>query len=146
MDTDDDQVWTALAAHIGPDEAKVLLTKIVVYVNLPNLVKGMAKGPDAPETEAAALALVEDPALADALGLVPFAEFPTSPPPTTEYFWGLLTLAARADIGVLDRLEESITSQPFASRLVATIRRATTKRAVTQPTGAAGTESAEPPA
>lgn len=50
-----------------------------------------------------------------------------------EYFWGLLTLAARADSRVLDRLDESITSQPFAGRLVATIRGATTKRAVTQP-------------
>lgn len=72
MDTDV-QVRTALAAHIGHDEAKSVLAKIVVYVNLPNLVKGMAKGPDAPETEAAALAVVEDPVLADALGLLPFA-------------------------------------------------------------------------
>lgn len=142
----DDQVRTALAAQIGHDEAEAVLTKILTYVNLPNLVKGMTKAPDAPKTEAAALAVVEDPELADALGLLPFAEFPMGPPPTTEYFWGLLTLAARADLGVLDRLEDSITSQPFAHRLLATIRRGTTKRTVTQPAASAETKFAEPPA
>ncbi|WP_193614694.1 hypothetical protein [Nocardioides lijunqiniae] len=137
MDTHDDPIRTALGAHLGDDVAERLLTRIDRYSNLPNTVKGTAKTEGAPEVERAALVVVEDPALAGALGL---EATPDLGPYPTQELWGLLTLAARADVEVLNRLAEGLGDQEYARRLQATIRRAAAKHA------AAPTDGPERPA
>ncbi|MSW65296.1 MAG: hypothetical protein F2825_10485, partial [Actinobacteria bacterium] len=96
--TDDDPVLTALARQLGDDTARGLLRRLRSFSNYPNGVKGAAKLPADPEVSTAALAVVEDPALASPLGLV--AE-PLMWPAME--LWPLLALAARADVGVVER-------------------------------------------
>lgn len=165
--TDTDPVLDALTARIGKADAKALLAKFRRYSNMPNVVAGVAKMPSSPETESAALALVEAPALADPLGTVAVTlegEDPTDDgvrtrqllrtvaqpgmPATTEYFWGLLALAARADLGVLDRLDEHLAAPEYAQRLIAKIRRAAVKHAkapAAQPSTASAPSATEVP-
>lgn len=134
--TYDDRIQSALADRVGPDVAEAIFTRAGRFSNLPNLVKGMAKEPGAPATEAAALALVDDPAYAEDLGLEPVSG-PGSFGPT-EQLWALLTLAARADLTVLDRVADRWGAKEYAGRLIASIRRAAAKHAITP-------AAAEPP-
>ena len=130
MTTHDDPIRTALRAHLDDETADALLAKAGGFSNLPNTVKGLAKSTGAPRTEAAALAAVEGPELAGLLdelsnGRADFAD--------RQRFWGLLTLAARAELAVLDRMADRFDGQDYAPKLLATIRRAATKHATAAP-------------
>ncbi|NYG59327.1 hypothetical protein BJ980_002250 [Nocardioides daedukensis] len=138
--TDKDPVESALGARVGDDVADAVLTKVLRYSNLPNTVKGMSKSDPAPDVEAAALAIVDDPALAEELGLEPVADEGGLGP--SEYLWGLLALAARADVGVLDRVEDRWGDQDYAHRLIATLRRTAARRAAAPPAAARPTPAA----
>lgn len=128
METSDDPVRSALASRLGDDAAEALLKRIRSYSNYPNAVKGAAKLDGGPDVAGAALAVVEDPELADALGLGPGAG-PYGGP--GEEFWALLTLAARADAGVVDRATPHLEGRDYAVRLFAAVRRAAAKHAAT---------------
>lgn len=97
---------------LGAERADRLLTKLDDYSNQPNAVKGAAKRPSDPEIEAIA-----------------HAAFAAATPEQVDFeldsigMWGLLTLAARADVTILDRLPASRAD----SAKVATIRRAAVK-------------------
>lgn len=99
-------------AALGAERADKLLTGLDNYSNQPNAVKGAAKRPSDPEVEAAAHAAFaaathqEIDLELDSIGM-----------------WGLLTLAARADVTILDSLPPWRVDSPK----VASIRRATTK-------------------
>ena len=110
--TDDMPIQTALEAALGTEQTDQLLTALDNYSNQPNAVKGAAKRPSDPEVEATALAVFaaatpEDIDLElDTIGM-----------------WGLLTLAARADVTILEVLPDDRKDNPK----VASIRRAATK-------------------
>ena len=97
---------------LGSERADRLLTKLDDYSNQPNAVKGAVKRPSDPELEAMA-----------------HAAFAAASPEEVDHeldsigMWGLLTLAARADVTILDRLPASRTD----NAKVATIRRAAVK-------------------
>lgn len=141
MATQDDPVRVALAARLGDGTAATLLERLRGFSNHPNAVKGAAKGDADPGVEAAALAVVEDPALAVVLGLEtgdePYAR------PAAE-FWPLLTLAARADLDVLDRVAPAFEGQAYATRLLAAARRAASKHAAAPPRAATAPAAAAP--
>ncbi|PRB64674.1 hypothetical protein [Microbacterium sp. MYb45] len=105
-------IQAELASTLGAERAERLLTKLDDYSNQPNAVKGASKRPSAPEIEAAA-----------------HAAFAAATPEEADFeldsigVWGLLTLAARADVTILDRLPASRADNPK----VASIRRAATK-------------------
>jgi hypothetical protein len=128
METHDDPVGAALARRLGDDAARRLLTRARSYSNYPNAVKGAAKWDGGPEVEAAALAVVEDEALAGVLGLGAGTDFVSRLGLAME-FWPLLTLAARCDVGVVDRVAPLFAGQDYAGRLFAAIRRAAAKHA-----------------
>ncbi|GAA3584149.1 hypothetical protein GCM10022198_04270 [Klugiella xanthotipulae] len=127
----DDPIEAALARHVGPATAADFTAKVSRYVNYPNLIKGIAKMPAAPDLEAAALALIDDSSMASTLGL------DSSPVPgmdptlarlvavlrvdTTTL--ALLTLAARADIEVVDRVAGRLAHLDWSETHLATIRR-----------------------
>lgn len=97
---------------LGTDRAESVLSQLDRYSNQPNAVKGAAKRPSDPEIELAALRVFEgaDPrSTIDALDSIAM--------------WGLLTLAARADAAILERLPSDISASPK----VASIRRAAAK-------------------
>ncbi|MBZ2198282.1 hypothetical protein [Occultella gossypii] len=130
MDSFDDPILTGLSAYLGADAAEALLDRINNFSNQPNAIKGMAKSAGDPPAERAALALVEDAGLAVALGLAPSPDveirYLTSQP---QEFWGLLTLAARVDVGVVDRVAGLLDDDANVARKLATIRRAAAKHA-----------------
>ncbi|MBT2494699.1 hypothetical protein J7E45_03685 [Microbacterium sp. ISL-59] len=105
-------IQAELGSALGTERADQLLTKLDDYSNQPNAVKGAAKRPSDPELEGAA-----------------YAAFAAATPEGVDFeldsigMWGLLTLAARADVTILDRLPASRADNPK----VATIRRAATK-------------------
>ena len=123
MESSENPVLEALASRIGAQEAQELLRRIARFSNHPNAVKGMAARPSAAPTEQAALAVVEDPALRTQLGLEP----PGAVFGPTGEFWALLTLAVRADLGVLDRVAADLGEHPARQRLLGSIRRAATR-------------------
>lgn len=129
--THDDPVHAALASRLGDEAATALLTRLGRYSNHPNTVAGVAGAPSAPDVEAAALAAVEDPGLLGALG------FGVDSDPLDGLarmrFWGLLTLAARADVGVVDRVAYRFGGLEHADRLMAAIRRAAGRHTPTTP-------------
>ncbi len=101
-----------LESALGAERAQQLLTKLDNYSNQPNAVTGASKRPSDPEVEAIAL-----------------AAFAAATPEEVDFeldsigMWGLLTLAARADVTILDSLPPSRVDNPK----VATIRRASAK-------------------
>ena len=101
-----------LESALGAERAQQLLTKLDNYSNQPNAVTGASKRPSDPEVEAIAL-----------------AAFAAAAPEEVDFeldsigMWGLLTLAARADVTILDSLPTSRVDNPK----VATIRRASAK-------------------
>ena len=101
-----------LEVPLGTERTVQLLTRLDNYTNQPNAVKGAAKRPSDPELEAIA-----------------HTAFAAATPKEVDReldsiaMWGLLTLAARADVTILDALPEGRAGNPK----VATIRRATTK-------------------
>ncbi len=102
-----------LESALGAERTHQLLTKLDSYSNQPNAVKGAAKRPSDPELEAIA-----------------HAAFAAATPEEVDFeldsigMWGLLTLAARADVTILDSLP---TSRVDGNPKVATIRRASAK-------------------
>ena len=124
---DTDPLRSALALHLGAPAADTLVTRIESYTNLPNAIKGAARMDPSPEIEAAALRAVEDPSLTEVLGLdgAEPGSFGFGP---SQEGWALLTLAARADLAVLDRLADQIAGDSAPRHLTA-IRRATAKHA-----------------
>ena len=105
-------IQEALAAAPGAERSEQLLTALDNYSNQPNAVKGAAKRESDPEVEAAAHAVFAAAAPEDIdLEL------------DTIGMWGLLTLAARADVTILDALPEDRRDSPK----VASIRRAALK-------------------
>ncbi|WP_435743603.1 hypothetical protein [Microbacterium sp. PMB16] len=105
-------IQAKLELALGTERADQLLTKLDNYSNQPNAVKGAAKRPSDPELEASA-----------------HAAFATATPEEVDLeldsigMWGLLTLAARADVTILDSLPPWRADNPK----VATIRRAAAK-------------------
>jgi len=99
-------------AALGAERAERLLTALDNYSNQPNAVKGAAKRPSDPEIEAAA-----------------HAAFAAATPQEVDLeldsigMWGLLTLAARADVTILNSLPAWRVDNPK----VASIRRAAAK-------------------
>lgn len=102
-------IQAAFASALGTARADELLTKLDNYSNQPNAVAGAAKRPSDPEIEASA-----------------HAAFAAATPEEVDLeldsigMWGLLTLAARADVTILDSLPAQRADNPK----VATIRRA----------------------
>ncbi|GAA5141160.1 hypothetical protein GCM10023340_02390 [Nocardioides marinquilinus] len=137
-----DPVLSALATRLGDEAAAALLARARGYSNYPNAVKGAAKLDGDPVVEAAALAVVDDPALAGELGLAPDV-FPFGAPATA--LWALLTLAARADVGVVDRVAPHFTGQDYADRLLTAVRRAATRHAAAGGTTSATADTAPAP-
>lgn len=155
-----DPVLYALGNRIGAERAEELIARTDRYTNLPNMVAGYAKLRSDPEVERAALEVVEDSTLAGALGLgePEAAHTNTTETPAqirdalrqfahgdylpSEACWALLTLAARADLTVLDRLDPRVAAPQYATRLIAKIRRAAVKH---QKELAAGGGSADAP-
>lgn len=125
--TYDERIQAALGDRVGADQAEAIFAKAGRFSNLPNLVKGMVKEGSAPAIESAALTIVDDPALAEDLGLEPVTG-PGSFGPT-EQLWALLPLAARADITVLDRVADRWGGKEYARKLIGSIRQAATKHA-----------------
>lgn len=137
-----DRIESAFADRAGADVAQAIFARAGRYSNLPNLVKGMAKSDSAPGVEEAALALIDDPTHAEDLGLEPSAEAGGLGP--TEQLWALLTLAARADVSVLDRVADRWSGEEYARKLIASIRRAATKHAATSAAPRADAKAAGP--
>lgn len=105
-------IQAALADIIGVERYETLVTGLDNYVNQPNAVKGAAKRPSDPEIEAIAFTVFSAASLKDVdLEL------------DTIGMWGLLTLAARADVSVLDHLPEYRKTNPK----VASIKRASAR-------------------
>lgn len=117
-----DPIKPALVRLIGFEEADALITKASRYTNYPNVIKGFVKMPASPGLEGASLAIIEDQDLAYALGL-------DARPNPGMYTYALLTLAARADIGVLDRVAMILSEIDSASRHLAAIRRGAIRHA-----------------
>ena len=140
METTDDPVHAALAARIGDDAATALLERTARYDNQPNTIRGMAESERAPEAEAAALAVVEDLDLLAPLGFGIDSPSPLSNRLELQRFWGLLTLAARTDLGVVDRVAWRFDGQDADDKLDS-IRRAAAKHS---PTPAADPASPAP--
>jgi len=114
-------IQAEVESALGAERAHRLLTALDNYSNQPNAVKGAAKRPSDPEAEAVAhaafaSATTDDVDLElDSIGM-----------------WGLLTLAARADVAILDVLPAGRANDPK----VASIRRASAKhRQAHSPTG-----------
>ncbi|MFB9313377.1 hypothetical protein [Nocardioides plantarum] len=123
MTTDDDPVRDALAARLGEQAATELLDHVEGYSNYPRTVEGVAAWDGAADiagVDAAALAVVEDLALLGPLGFGVHSD--PADRRAARRFWGLLTLAARADPGVLERVLPRFAGQRYADDLVATIR------------------------
>lgn len=105
-------IQAKLEAALGAERADRLLTELDNYSNQPNAVKGAAKRPSDPELEEVAHAVFaaatpeEVDLELDSIGM-----------------WGLLTLAARADVTILDSLPAPRVDNPK----VASIRRAAAK-------------------
>ncbi|MBF4512485.1 hypothetical protein ITJ66_08285 [Plantibacter sp. VKM Ac-2885] len=99
-------------AALGTERADRLLTQLDNYTNQPNAVKGAAKRPSDPEVEGIA-----------------HAAFAAATPEEIDFeldsigMWGLLMLAARADVSILDSLPASRVDNPKVS----SIRRAAAK-------------------
>lgn len=132
----DDPIETALARGVGPAEAAAFIAKVSRYVNYPNMLKGIAKMPANLALEAAALAVIEDRNLAADLGL------DSSPVPEADPLvarldfllsmdttFALLTLAARADIEVVDRVAGRLGNLTWADKHLETIRRSAVRHA-----------------
>ncbi|HCS60313.1 MAG TPA: hypothetical protein DIW46_02800 [Microbacterium sp.] len=133
-------ILAAMPDGVDADEVERVLKRLDSCSNQPNAVKAAAKLPSNPALERAALALFEDSTLGgiddlDAAVSLGFSILP----------WGLLTLAARADITVLDRLPADITER--GAPKIASIRRAAKKHekvladASTMPTSVAPSSS-----
>lgn len=105
-------IQTALEAALGTKRSDQLLAALDNYSNQPNAVKGAAKRPSDPEVEATARAVFAAAAPEDIdLEL------------DTIGMWGLLTLAARADVTILEVVPDDRKDNPK----VASIRRAAIK-------------------
>lgn len=150
----DDPVTTALAQHVGLDAAADFTAKVSRYSSWPNLIRGIATMPANPDLEAAALALIDDPSMATALGLV------SSPVPGTDptlaravavlsvgtTTLGLVTLAARADVEVVDRVAGTLGGVSWDETHLAMIRRGAARHAAAgRPTTVAPAPQAAPP-
>lgn len=105
-------IQEALETELGTERSGRLLIALDNYSNQPNAVKGAAKRPSDPEIEAAAHAVFAA-ATPDDIDL----ELDTIG------MWGLLTLAARADVTILEVLPDHRKNSPK----VASIRRAAIK-------------------
>lgn len=133
----DAPVTTALARHVGLDAATRFTAKASRYASWPNLIRGISAMPATPDLEAAALALVDDPSMATALGLGPSAAPGTDPAlartvavlSVGSTTLALLTLAARADIEVVDRVADVLGDVGWDETHLATIRRSAAKHA-----------------
>lgn len=102
----------ALAEALGTAAAEQLLAKLGSYSNVPNAISGAAKTPSDPALEQAALRCFVE-------------EYSATVETDIRVFWALLTLAARSDISVLDRVPaDTISNQ---AQKIASIRRATAK-------------------
>ena len=130
--TEVDPVQEALEAALGTERAVQLFTALDNYSNQPNAVKGAAKRPSDPELEAIALQILTqasprdlDEAL-DSIGT-----------------WGLLTLAARADVTILERLPAGRMGNPK----VGAIRRASARyqKSLAAAGSGAGSDAADQP-
>lgn len=102
-------IQAKVESALGPERADQVPRKLDDYSNQPNAVKGAAKRPSDPELEAIA-----------------HAAFAAATPEEVDFeldsigMWGLLTLSARADVTIVDRLPASRADNPK----VATIKRA----------------------
>lgn len=118
-------VDAALAARIGHDAAEAVTDRMFRYTNTPNTITGVGKWASDPVLEAAALSMFRDPELAAVLELDdPDARRGRHLSATA---WGLLTLAARPDIGVLDTLPAEVREE--SERNLRAITRAAKKHA-----------------
>lgn len=113
-------ILAAMPDGIDAEQVERVLKRLDSCSNQPNAVKAAAKLPSNPDLERAALALFEDSTLGgiddlDAAVSLGFSILP----------WGLLTLAARADITVLDRLPADIVER--GAPKIASILRAAKK-------------------
>lgn len=105
-------IQATLESALGTERADDLLTRLDNYTNQPNAVAGAAKRPSDPDLEAIAHSVFAEASAEevdlelDSIGM-----------------WGLLTLAARSDVTILDSLPASRADNPK----VASIRRAAAK-------------------
>lgn len=137
MDTTE-TLRAALARSVGDAAADALFDRLGRYSNTPNLIAGVGKLPGDERLEAAALDVVRDPALVDALGIEPGSVNPDRPQLDAEV-WALLTVAARADPDVLDGLPDDVAAENAPK--VRSIQRAARTHAA-----ARAAEQAAPPA
>lgn len=147
----DDPVTIALGEALGDaGAAKQLVNWANSFSNIPNTIAGCAKLPSTPALESLALELLADPALAMPLGLQKYPSFldPSQlvgPTPTQEC-WMLLTLAARMDGGIIDRIAPTLTGSHDAKN-IDRVRKSAAKHAAARsqvdsrsaPTGKSGT-------
>lgn len=152
----DAPVTTALARHVGLGAATHFTAKVSRYASWPNLIRGISAMPATADLEAAALALIDDPSMATDLGLVSSPAAGTDPTlaravavlsvGTTTL--GLLTLAARADVGVVDRVAGMVGGVSWDETHLEMIRRGAARHAAAdRPTaGAPAPQAAHPDA
>lgn len=110
----EEPIDAALSAALDEETLDQLITRADKFSNQPNAAKGAAKFPSDPPTEQALLGVFDEhPEIsADALR-------------DSVSMWALLGLAARADVTLLDRLPEDITTN--GAPKIASIRRAVKK-------------------
>lgn len=105
-------IQARVESALGTERAERLLSALDNYSNQPNAIKGAVKRPSDPEVEAVA-----------------HAAFASATPDEVDLeldsigMWGLLVLAARADVTILDALPAERADSPK----VASIRRASAK-------------------
>ena len=127
--TAEDPVLSALASRLDEERAVALLTKLSNYANLPAAITGTAKTARDDELESAALAVLHLPEVKAELGLDPDHE--DYELGTDQRTWGLLTLAARADLDVL-AIVPADEAERWADRMAA-VRRAAVRAATDSP-------------
>ena len=130
-----DDLVIALGEAMGNiDFAEQLVNWFDSFSNTPNTIAGMGKYPSTPTLERLALEVLTEPTLAQPLGIDP------SRPRPTQECWAFLTLAARADPGIIDRIAPILTGT-YDAENIKRVRKATGKHAVACSQAEAGSAS-----
>lgn len=127
-----DELTTALTQALGAEMAQTLVTKLSRFTNSPGAIKSMAKWPSNPAVESGLAALLSDPHQVEGLGLKVDSDvwrtiygLPEGVPRATVPFWGLMTLAARADLVAVTTVTAPMGEHGNAPALLAAVTKGT---------------------